>query len=86
MLHVHRLCVQSFSQIHKQTDDESVLNAVVVPLVDEKEEPVKVVALEDDDSEGEELNIGGTANEPKPKRDDKVRGLQSYAVQKKKGE
>ena len=67
-----------------------MLASIVVPGADDgkkEEEPATtVVAMDEDDSEGEELNIGGTANEPKPKREDKVRGQQSYAVLKKKGE
>ncbi len=63
-----------------------MLNAVIpVAAPDSKEEVVKTVALDEDDSEGEELNQGAT-NEPKPKRDDKVKGPQTYAALKKKGE
>lgn len=52
--------------------------------MDDKKEEVKVVALDEDDSEGEELNPAGSAAESQPRNPDKVKGLQPISVLKKK--
>lgn len=70
-------------------DDAKLDSLVVAGAEDEKkggDEVVTVVRLDEDSDEGEALpNPDATVNEPKPKREDKVKGLKTYAQLTKTG-